>query len=169
MHLGMNNNVLFNGTTFHVQTEDSGIDLPFITTHVFIGGNILATKKTSYEDIITSNNLNEIVRAIMDEQHKKVIVAIKRGRIDKNGPIKKQVAPEPETPKTETVAKELPAVPIAPEVAPEAPVAVSTEAGLSGNKQPDSEPLSEEEAVIGEKKEKSFDDLILENLSLDKK
>lgn len=171
MHLGMNNNVLFNGTTFHVQTEDSGVDLPFITTHVFIGGNILATKKTSYEDIITSNNLNEIVRSIMDDQHKKVIVAIKRGRIDKNGPVKRKVEPEPVATeaKTETVGKELPAVPVAPEVAPEAPVAVNTEAGLSSNKQPDREALSEQGAETEEKKEKSFDDLILENLSLDKK
>lgn len=144
MHLGMNDNIKMGDTTFHVQTEDSGINNPFITSHVFIGGNILATKKTSYEDIVRSPNLNEIVRAIMDEQHKKIIVAIKRGKIDKSGVVNKPTA--------ETKAQasgQAPAAAAAPETPP--PVEQS-EGGLS----------------LGSS-DKTFDEIIMENLSLDKK
>src|SRR5688572_18317531 len=31
--MGFNNNIQFNGVTFHVQTEDSGLDAPHIITH----------------------------------------------------------------------------------------------------------------------------------------
>ncbi len=172
MHLGMNDNILFNGITFHVQTEDSGVNLPFITTHVFIGGNILVTKKTSYADIINSNSLTEIVRAIMDEQHKKVIVAIKRGKLDKNGLIKKSPAPKPAAAAGGEAAgeKKLPEVPISAPAAEPAPAPDEKEPGLEGNAQPDGgASTTETKKPKADEEGKSFDDLILENLSLDKK
>ena len=36
--LGFNNNVQWNGATYHLQTEDSGIDRPHIITHLFADG-----------------------------------------------------------------------------------------------------------------------------------
>ena len=49
---GFNHNIKHKGKLFHIQTEDSGRENPHIITHVFVGGNILATKKTSYADIV---------------------------------------------------------------------------------------------------------------------
>ncbi len=79
---GYNHNIIHKGVTFHVQTEDSGKDNPFIMTHLFIGGNIIATKKTSYMDIIKVNDLEKVVADIMKEQHKKMVTELRDGTYD---------------------------------------------------------------------------------------
>ena len=42
---GFNHNIKHKGKVYHVQTEDSGVNNPHIITHLFVGGNILASKK----------------------------------------------------------------------------------------------------------------------------
>ncbi|MCL4558974.1 MAG: hypothetical protein M1491_10215 [Deltaproteobacteria bacterium] len=79
---GYNHNIIHKGITFHVQTEDSGKENPFIMTHLFIGGNIIATKKTSYMDIIKVNDLEKVVADIMKEQHKKMVTELRDGTYD---------------------------------------------------------------------------------------
>ena len=70
---GFNHNVKHKGTPYHVQTEDSGIDNPRIITHLFVGGNVIASKKTSYADIVGAENLAQVVRELMEEQHKEML------------------------------------------------------------------------------------------------
>jgi hypothetical protein len=70
---GFNHNIKHKGKGYHVQTEDSGINNPHIITHLFVGGNILASKKTSYADIVHTPNLAEVVRELMEEQHKEML------------------------------------------------------------------------------------------------
>ena len=70
---GFNHNVKHKGTAYHVQTEDSGIDNPRIITHLFVGGNVIASKKTGYADIIGAENLAQVVRELMEEQHKEML------------------------------------------------------------------------------------------------
>jgi len=83
MVLGFNHNIKHNGRIYHVQTEDSGVDNPHIITHLFVGGNILATKKTSYADIVQAENLEQIVRELMQEQHKAMLRNLINGVYDK--------------------------------------------------------------------------------------
>lgn len=70
---GFNHNIKHKGKVYHVQTEDSGVNNPHIITHLFVGGNILASKKTSYADILNAENLPEVVRELMEEQHKEML------------------------------------------------------------------------------------------------
>ena len=70
---GFNHNIKHKGKVYHVQTEDSGVNNPHIITHLFVGGNILASKKTSYADILNAENLQEVVRELMEEQHKEML------------------------------------------------------------------------------------------------
>jgi hypothetical protein len=70
---GFNHNIKHKGKVYHVQTEDSGVNNPHIITHLFVGGNILASKKTSYADILKAENLSEVVRELMEEQHKAML------------------------------------------------------------------------------------------------
>jgi hypothetical protein len=79
---GFNHNIMHKGRMYHIQTEDSGTKNPHIITHLFVGGNILATKKTSYADILNSDHLEEVVREIMEEQHKSMLRELKRGVYD---------------------------------------------------------------------------------------
>jgi hypothetical protein len=81
--LGFNNNVRHKGRVFHIQTEDSGIRHPHIITHLFAdGGRILKTTKTSYAEHIGNEKLAETVRAMMQEQHKAMFIALRDGQFD---------------------------------------------------------------------------------------
>lgn len=79
---GFNHNIKHKGKVYHVQTEDSGVNNPHIITHLFVGGNILASKKTSYADILNAENLQEVVRELMEEQHKEMLRNLINGVYD---------------------------------------------------------------------------------------
>jgi hypothetical protein len=79
---GFNHNIKHKGKVYHVQTEDSGVNNPHIITHLFVGGNILASKKTSYADIRRAENLHDVVRELMEEQHKEMLRNLINGVYD---------------------------------------------------------------------------------------
>jgi hypothetical protein len=81
--LGFNNNVRHKGRVFHIQTEDSGVRHPHVITHLFAdGGRILKTTKTSYTEHIGQTSMAETVRAMMQEQHKAMFIALRDGQFD---------------------------------------------------------------------------------------
>lgn len=82
MVLGFNHNVKYKGEVFHVQTEDSGTRNPHIITLLYRGGVILCSKKTSYADIVSMENLDTIVEELMKEQHKEMMRRLKSGEFD---------------------------------------------------------------------------------------
>src|SRR5512138_2477552 len=67
---------------YHIQTEDSGLENPHIITHLFVGGNVIASKKTSYADIVGAENLAQVVRELMEEQHKEMLRNLISGLYD---------------------------------------------------------------------------------------
>ena len=79
---GFNHNVMHKGKLFHIQTEDLGKKNPMIVTHLFMGGNVVDVKKTSYADIVNNENYEELVREMMEEQHKSMLRDLKRGKYD---------------------------------------------------------------------------------------
>jgi hypothetical protein len=82
MVVGFNHNVQYKGEVFHIQTEDSGINNPHIITLLYRGGTILASKKTSYADIIKIESLDQVVEELMKEQHKEMLRNLKAGQYD---------------------------------------------------------------------------------------
>ncbi len=81
--LGFNNNVRHKGRVFHIQTEDSGVRHPHVITHLFAdGGRILKTTKTSYTEHIGQASMADTVRAMMQEQHKSMFIALRDGQFD---------------------------------------------------------------------------------------
>ncbi|HJW75471.1 MAG TPA: hypothetical protein VJ787_07345, partial [Thermoleophilia bacterium] len=79
---GFNHNVKHRGTAYHVQTEDSGLGNPHVITHLFVGGNIIASKKTSYADLVGVKDLPQLVRELMEEQHKDMLRNLVNGVYD---------------------------------------------------------------------------------------
>jgi len=80
--VGYNHNVRHRGKLFHIQTEDSGVKNPHVTTHVFVGGNVIATKKVSYADILDAENLPDAVKQLMEMQHREVLRNLMNGVYD---------------------------------------------------------------------------------------
>src|SRR5262249_34353791 len=99
--LGYNNNVRHRGRLFHIQTEDSGVNHPHIITHLFMdGGRILKSLKKSYAEHVGNAGLSEVVRVLMKEQHKAMLIALRDGQFD-------HLVENAKTPKTKAVAKDL--------------------------------------------------------------
>ena len=82
MITGYNTDIKHNDRVYHIQTEDKGIQNPYIESLVYVGGEILASKKTSYADEIPKGINEKTISALMEQQHKTMIAAIKRGRLD---------------------------------------------------------------------------------------
>lgn len=80
MLVGYNTNVPYKGNLYHVQTEDSGLKNPVITTLLYIKGTILSSKKISYAHIASSPNYKEKVRELIKEQHKNMIKELISGK-----------------------------------------------------------------------------------------
>ncbi len=136
MLTGYNTDFKFQGKIYHCQTEDGGLQHPFITSLMYHQGAILARRKTSYEDIIKADCLDDVVRELMMEQHKQMIRDLMQGKLEvnANAPPQEAAAPAP---------KAAPA-PAAPAPAAKAP------------------PPPPKETEI---KEKSLDEVILDFLS----
>ena len=82
MITGFNTNVRHRDRTFHVQTEDSGRKRPKIITLLYEGGVILFSKKTSYAEHVDADNVQEVVRELMESQHREMLVGLKAGDFD---------------------------------------------------------------------------------------
>ena len=82
MVLGFNHNIKHNGKIYHIQTEDSGVDTPHIITLLYVGGTIITRDKTSYADILKIDNLETVVKELMEEQHKGMLKKLISGAFD---------------------------------------------------------------------------------------
>lgn len=83
MITGFNTDIKHGNRVFHVQTEDRGAGNPIVESLVYVGGQILLSKRSPYADLITDGKVDEpAVRQLMDLQHRRIIEAIRRGRFD---------------------------------------------------------------------------------------
>jgi hypothetical protein len=94
---GFNTDIRHNDKVYHVQTEDKGTANPYIESLVYVGGEILASKKTSYAEQLKSGIDDKWVGGLMEQQHRTMIAAIKRGRFDAPADTTKTVAPLAQT------------------------------------------------------------------------
>ena len=107
MITGYNTDVRHVETVLHVQTEDKGRDNPFIESVIYVAGRVLATKRSSYAELLAEGKGDGEISQLMDHQHRTIVAAIRAGRFDK---------------KLESLKAGSPATPVAP-VAPVAPIA----------------------------------------------
>lgn len=128
--VGFNNNVKYNGHPYHVQTEDSGLKMPHIITHLFAdGGRIIKSHKRSYAEEVDRADVGPFVRQLMKAQHMEMVAMLRGGRFDEviagkvRGGMELLTAP-PQTDVQEIATrKKAPTIPPPPAIAPP-PVAV---------------------------------------------
>lgn len=82
MITGFNTDIKHNEKVYHVQTEDKGVGNPYIESLVYVGGEILASKKTSYAEQLKTGIDEKWIGGLMEQQHRTMIAAIKRGRFE---------------------------------------------------------------------------------------
>jgi hypothetical protein len=79
---GYNTDVEHDGVVYHVQTEDKGLENPMLLSLVYVGGTILASKRTSYADLIEAGFDELALSERLQRQHRLICAAINAGRID---------------------------------------------------------------------------------------
>src|SRR4051812_29981117 len=170
---GFNHNIKHKGKVYHVQTEDSGVNNPHIITHLFVGGNILASKKTSYADILGAENLPDVVRELMEEQHKEMLRNLINGVYDNIEDARSAKHYQPGQLGTDADARSFKAPPVAAVVAkPVAPPIDQLPPEVIAARQMKVQPKINEvgvETLFGEDliSEKSLDEVILSYLAGD--
>lgn len=82
MITGFNTDIKHNDKVYHIQTEDKGLANPYIESLIYVGGEILASKKTSYAEQAKQGVDEKWIGSLMEQQHRTMIAAIKRGRFD---------------------------------------------------------------------------------------
>jgi hypothetical protein len=79
---GFNTDIEHNGTIYHVQTEDKGLHAPIILSLIYVGGAILASKRSPYDDLIAAGFDQQQLAERLQRQHKLICAAISAGRIE---------------------------------------------------------------------------------------
>jgi len=79
---GFNTDVKHKNRVFHIQKEDKGEANPYVESLVYVGGEILATKRTNYAEVVKGGRDDHAVQDLMEQQHRTMIAAIQRGRFD---------------------------------------------------------------------------------------
>lgn len=82
MITGYNTDVRHGEVVYHVQTEDKGTANPFIESLVYVGGQVLASKRASYAELLAEGREEKEIVAFMDHQHRTMIAAIRHGKLD---------------------------------------------------------------------------------------
>lgn len=94
---GFNHNIQHRNATYHVQTEDAGGSAGQIVTNLFLGGNVISTKRCSYQDLLELPNADAEIRRRMQDQHKQMMRELIRGNFDQveTGPVHRLSGPLP--------------------------------------------------------------------------
>ena len=79
---GFNTDVEHEGVVYHVQTEDKGLETPFILSLVYVGGAILASKRSPYTDLLGEGFDVAALGERLQRQHTLICAAITSGRIE---------------------------------------------------------------------------------------
>lgn len=79
---GFNTDIKFEDVVYHVQTEDKGLKSRLIISLVYDRGTILASKRSSYEDLTSGTFDENAVSERLQKQHKLICAAVKAGRLN---------------------------------------------------------------------------------------
>ena len=83
MITGFNTDIDYHGRVYHVQTEDRGLGNPIIETMVYCGGEIVASRKSPYADLVASGTYSEEgLLKRMDAQHRELMREIRSGKFE---------------------------------------------------------------------------------------
>ena len=86
MITGYNSDVPHSDVTFHVQTEDKGADSAWIESLVYVGGQVVARKRSSYKNCLDEGKGRDAIVEVMGRQHRLMIAEIRGGKYDAQVP-----------------------------------------------------------------------------------
>ena len=82
---GFNTDFKYKGLVYHAQTEDNGVANPVVVTLLYLKGAILASKKTSYADLLEKNSYQDDLMNLMKSQHRDIMKVSRGGTCSGGG------------------------------------------------------------------------------------
>lgn len=74
----------FKGQRYHVQTEDWGLQNPYLVSRVFLQGAVIRTIKTPYQEVLrppAPPNQVELIQKALRQQHTLVVEKLLAGAL----------------------------------------------------------------------------------------
>ena len=80
---GFNTDVDHGGISYHIQTEDWGMEKSVLLSRVFQNGAVIKSIRTSYADILPKSPSPPVrmLQVALEEQHKQVIKMLVAGKL----------------------------------------------------------------------------------------
>jgi hypothetical protein len=93
MQFGHNSNLKVGTSTYHIQTEDRGVNRPVVDTTVYSQGRVLHRRTSDYSDLLPLDAEREqTLKQRLDEQHLTVMEEIRAGNLPIDEPVKETPA-----------------------------------------------------------------------------
>lgn len=83
MQKGFNSDITVRGQKYHVQTEDWGLQNPFLVTRIFSNGAVLKTIKIPHDQVLKSGSsqAEEAIKLALHRQHSSIIDTLMSGKM----------------------------------------------------------------------------------------
>lgn len=81
MQKGFNSDITVRGQKYHIQTEDWGVQNPYLVSRIFCNGAVLKTIKTPYDSVLRLGSVQseEAIKQALRRQHSTVIDTLMSG------------------------------------------------------------------------------------------
>ena len=79
MQIGLNTDIVHQGKTLHIQTEDIGATQHYIITHLFLAGSIIDSQRHHYEEDLSK----EEIKSLIQLQHQTMIRTLLSGHYNR--------------------------------------------------------------------------------------
>lgn len=81
MQKGFNSDITVRGQKYHIQTEDWGLQNPYLVSRIFCNGAVLKTIKTPYDTVLRlgSSQSTEAIKLALRRQHSTIIDTLMAG------------------------------------------------------------------------------------------
>lgn len=109
---GFNTDFKYKGLVYHAQTEDNGVANPVVVTLLYLKGAILASKKSSYADLLEKASYQDDLMNLMKSQHRDIMKEVLAGKY--TSPQSPEAGPAVETVEAVDAAPAIPETPPGP-------------------------------------------------------
>ncbi|UCC39403.1 MAG: hypothetical protein JSV96_16685 [Candidatus Aminicenantes bacterium] len=81
MH-GLNTETTHLGISYHIQTQDKGLNVHYIESLIYKSGKLLSSRRTYYTAYLNSADLKENIDRLIKEQHNTILKEISEGKFE---------------------------------------------------------------------------------------
>jgi hypothetical protein len=77
---GLNTETTHEGMSYHVQTQDKGLNVHYIESLIYKSGKLLSSRRTYYTAFLNNTDLKEKIASLIKEQHETILKEISEGK-----------------------------------------------------------------------------------------